>query len=144
MREALDQARIALEAGEVPIGAVVVAGGDILGRGFNQPIRAVDPTAHAELVALRAAANALGNYRLGGTTLYVTLEPCLMCVGALVGARVACVVYGADEPKTGAIRSVLDFGQLRLNHRFEVIAGVLESECRALVQSFFRGRRDEA
>jgi tRNA(adenine34) deaminase len=141
MRQALEQARRALHLGEVPIGAVVVAEGKVAGEGFNQPIRAVDPSAHAEIVALRQAARAAGNYRLPGATLYVTLEPCLMCVGAIVNARVATVVYGAPEPKWGALGSILDARSLRLNHRLEVIGGVLEAECRQLVVDFFKFRR---
>ena len=143
MRQALELARRALHLGEVPIGALIVAEGRVVAEGFNQPIRAADPTAHAEVVALRQAALAAGNYRLSGTTLYVTLEPCLMCVGAIVNARVRTVVYGAAEPKWGALGSILDAQGLRLNHRFEVIGGVLEAECRQLVVDFFRLRRDE-
>ena len=130
MRLALAQARLARESGEVPVGAVVVQDGRPLAGAFNQPIRSGDPTAHAEIVALRQAAQTMGNYRLPGTTVYVTIEPCLMCVGALVNARVSTVVYGAAEPKWGALASVLDARTLRLNHRFEVVAGVLEAECR--------------
>jgi tRNA(adenine34) deaminase len=131
----------------VPVGAVIVLDGEVVGAGFNQPIRARDPSAHAEIVALRQAARRLGNYRLPGTTLYATLEPCLMCVGALVHARVARVVYGAPEPKTGALRSLLDPATLPLNHRFEVTPGVRADECRALVVDFFAWKRaalDEA
>ena len=141
MESALAQARLALAAGEVPIGAVVVAGGRVIGEGFNQPIAATDPTAHAEIVALRRAAIATGNYRLVGCTLYVTVEPCLMCVGAAFNARIDRLVYGADEPKFGAVRSVMRAEDLRLNHRFEVVAGVREEECRALMVEFFRKRR---
>ncbi len=141
MRQALEQARRALHLGEVPIGAVVVAEGGLTAEGFNQPIRAQDPTAHAEIVALRQAARAAGNYRLTAATLYVTLEPCLMCVGAIVNARVGTVVYGAPEPKWGALGSILDARTLELNHRLEVIGGVLEAECRQLVVDFFRFRR---
>jgi tRNA(adenine34) deaminase len=143
MRLALDEARQGLQLGEVPVGAVVVLDGQVVAAGFNQPIRAVDPTAHAELVALRRAARALGNYRLPGTTLYVTLEPCLMCVGATLNARVASVVYGAPEPKSGAIASILTLADVPANHRFEVVAGVLEDECRQLLADFFRFRREE-
>jgi len=142
MREALGEAQKALLANEVPIGAVVVLGGEIIGRGYNQPISGEDPTAHAEIVALRAAAHRLGNYRLGEVTLYVTVEPCLMCVGAMVHARIATLVFGAVEPKTGAISStvkVLD--NPFLNHRFEVVSGVLEDDCRGLLREFFRSRR---
>jgi tRNA(adenine34) deaminase len=143
MRRALEQARCALDVGEVPIGAVIVTGGQVTAEGFNQPIRAADPTAHAEIVALRQAAGAAANYRLPGATLYVTLEPCLMCVGAIVNARVERVVYGAPEPKWGALGSILDARQLRLNHRFEVVGGVLEAECRQIVVDFFKFRREE-
>jgi tRNA(adenine34) deaminase len=142
MGQALDQARRALHVGEVPIGAVVVAQGQVAAEGFNQPIRSVDPTAHAEIVALRRAARAAGNYRLTGAALYVTLEPCLMCVGAIVNARIATVVYGAAEPKWGALGSILDARE-RLNHRLEVIAGVREAECRQIVVDFFKFRRAE-
>jgi len=142
MRAALEQAALARDAGEVPIGAVVSLDGAIVGRGFNQPIRASDPTAHAEIVALRDAALRAGNYRLTGASLYVTIEPCLMCVGALVHARIAMLVYGAAEPKSGAVVSTARAGELPgLNHRFEVVPGVLEDECRAMVQAFFRDRR---
>lgn len=143
MRQALEQARRARHLGEVPIGAVVVSGGRVLGEGFNQPIRALDPSAHAEVVALRQAARAAGNYRLSDATLYITLEPCLMCVGAIVNARVATVVYGAREPKWGALGSILDARALKLNHRLEVIGGVLEAECREAVVDFFQFRRAE-
>ena len=142
MRAALEQARLGLVAGEVPVGAVVVAGDEIVSRAFNQPITATDPTAHAEIVALRAAARIIGNYRLVGTTLYVTVEPCMMCVGALSHARVAHVVYGAPEPRTGSLASTLrGLDSSGLHHRFEVTAGVLEAECRELIQEFFRARR---
>lgn len=142
MQAALEQARLGLAAGEVPIGAVLVADGAIVARGYNQPIAAVDPTAHAEIVVLRAAARAAGNYRLTGAVLYVTVEPCLMCVGALVHARVREVVYGAAEPRTGALVSAVRGLDLPgLNHRVAVTGGVLEGECRALMQQFFRERR---
>jgi tRNA(adenine34) deaminase len=143
MREAIECARTALHIGEVPIGAVVVREGRIVAQGFNQPIHRQDPTAHAEVVALREAARALGNYRLPGATVYVTLEPCLMCVGALLNARVSAVVYGAAEPKFGALRSILSIADVPVNHRFDVIPGVLETECRRLVVDFFRFRREE-
>lgn len=143
MREALEGARAAMRLGEVPIGAVVVHDGQVVARGFNQPIHRQDPTAHAEVVALREAAHALGNYRLPGCSVYVTLEPCLMCVGALLNARVATVVYGAAEPKFGALRSVLSIEDVPANHRFEVVPGVLEAECRRLVVDFFKFRREE-
>jgi tRNA(adenine34) deaminase len=141
MRIALAQARLAGEKGEVPVGAVVVAEGRPVAEGFNQPIGSRDPTAHAEVVALRQAARAAANYRLPGVTVYVTVEPCLMCVGALVNARVATVVYGAAEPKWGALVSVMDVSRLSLNHRFDVVGGVLEAECRALMVDFFKSRR---
>jgi tRNA(adenine34) deaminase len=143
MAEALEEARHALQIGEVPIGAVVVQDGEVVGRGFNHPIQAVDPTAHAEIVALRNAAHALGNYRLSGATLYVTVEPCVMCVGAILNARLALVVYGVDEPKFGAIRSLTNAESLMGNHRFEVVAGVREAECRMLMQDFFKSRREK-
>jgi len=142
MRLALEEAKAALHLGEVPVGAVVVLGGEVVAGGFNQPIRGLDPTAHAEVVALRRAARVLGNYRLLGASVYVTIEPCLMCVGALVQARVAEVVYGAPEPKTGALRSTLQFDELVVNHRFNVVAGVLEAECRQIVVDFFKYRRE--
>jgi tRNA(adenine34) deaminase len=141
MRLALEQAQLAEAAGEVPVGAVVVCDGQVIARGYNQPIRASDPTAHAEIVALREAALACSNYRLTGATLYVTVEPCLMCVGAIVHARVDSVVYGAADPKGGALRSLLDPNALPLNHRFGVVEGVLADECRELLQGFFRTRR---
>jgi tRNA(adenine34) deaminase len=142
MDAALEQARLALDAGEVPIGAVVVLDGRVMARACNQPIGAVDPTAHAEIVALRQAALAVGNYRLTGATLYVTLEPCLMCVGALVHARVQRVVYGAAEPKTGALVSTVRALETPgLNHRFAVTGGVCEEACRELIQQFFREKR---
>jgi len=144
MRLALEEARSALHIGEVPVGAVVVLGGEVLGRGFNQPIRGLDPSAHAEVLALRQAARALGNYRLLGACVYVTIEPCLMCVGALIHARVSEVVYGAPEPKAGALRSTLRFEDLAANHRFAITGGVLEEECRQVMVDFFKYRRGEA
>ena len=142
MHAALEQARLGLAAGEVPIGAVVVIGDEIVARAYNQPITTVDPTAHAEVLALRAAAAHIGNYRLTGSRLYVTVEPCLMCVGALVHARVDEVVYGAAEPKTGALVSTLKaLESPGLNHRFLVTPGVLEDECRSIIQAFFREKR---
>ncbi len=142
MAEALALAEQAAAAGEVPVGAVVVHEGRVVGRGHNQPILRHDPTAHAEVMALRAAAEALGNYRLTGTLLYVTVEPCLMCVGALVHARVAEVVFGAPEPKSGALVSAARALDLPgLNHRFAVTAGVREAECAALMRRFFARRR---
>ena len=142
MRVALDEARTAERAGEVPVGAVVVHEGAVIARGANRTISDCDPTAHAEIVALRAAARAMGNHRLVGATLYVTLEPCAMCAGAMVQARIERVVYGADDPKGGAVHScfaVLDHPQL--NHRVAVTAGVCAEESAALLQSFFAGRR---
>jgi tRNA(adenine34) deaminase len=145
MRAALAEARKAGDAGEVPVGAVIVIDGAIAGTGFNQPIAAHDPTAHAEVIALRAAAKAVGNYRLTGATMYVTVEPCLMCVGAMVHARVGLVVFGAPEPKAGALQSMTRAHELAgLNHRLEVIGGVLEADSRDLLQAFFRDRRASA
>jgi len=142
MQEALAEGRRARDAGEVPIGAVVSIGGEVVGRGFNQPIAAGDPTAHAEIVAIRAAARAVGNYRLTGATLCVTIEPCLMCVGAFVHARIGTVVFGAAEPRSGALVSAVRGAELPgFNHRFDVAAGIRESECRELIQEFFRRRR---
>ncbi|HLG59578.1 MAG TPA: tRNA adenosine(34) deaminase TadA [Vicinamibacterales bacterium] len=142
MHAALEQARLGLAAGEVPIGAVLVANNRIIARGFNQPIGAVDPTAHAEVLVLRDAARVVGNYRLTDAVVYVTVEPCLMCVGALVHARVREVIYGAAEPKAGALVSASHaLEQPGLNHRFGVTGGVLEAECRAIIQEFFREKR---
>ena len=143
MRAALAQAGKAKRHGEVPVGAIVVLDDTVVGEGFNQPIGAHDPTAHAEVVAMRAAAKRLGNYRLTGATLYVTIEPCQMCVGAMIHARIARLVYGTPEPKAGAIESAMRAHEHpALNHRIDATGGVLESECRALIQSFFEGRRD--
>ena len=142
MRAALDEAQRAMASGEVPIGAVLVIDGRIVARGFNQPIAAVDPTAHAEMLVLREAARVVANYRLTDATVYVTVEPCLMCVAAMVHARVREVVYGAAEPKSGALVSAVRGLELPgLNHRFAVTGGVLEDECRDLIQQFFRARR---
>jgi tRNA(adenine34) deaminase len=142
MREALSLAREAATADEVPVGAVVVMDGEIIGRGFNQPIGRHDPTAHAEVMALRDAAARVGNYRLPGSTLYVTLEPCVMCSGAIMHARVGRVVFGATDPKTGAAGSVVDlFAEARLNHHADIVGGVLAEECGALLSSFFAARR---
>lgn len=142
MRLALDLARQAEAAGEVPVGAVVVQGGSVVGCGYNRPISSRDPTAHAEIEALRAAAGALGNYRLPGCTLYVTLEPCPMCAGAMVHARIARLVFGASDPRAGAAGTVFNIVQAReLNHRVEVSGGVLAAESCALLQEFFRRRR---
>jgi len=142
MREAIDQARLGLAAGEVPVGAVLVIDDQIIARAFNQPIGAVDPTAHAEVRVLRDAARAIGNYRLTDAVVYVTVEPCLMCVGALVHARVREVVFGAPEPRTGALVSSLrGLDVPGLNHRFAITGGVLETECRDIIQQFFKDRR---
>lgn len=145
MALALDQARLAWAAGEVPVGAVVVRDGEVIAAGFNQPISSHDPTAHAEIVALRAAADKLGNYRLPGCELYVTLEPCAMCSGAMMHARLARVVYAAHDPKTGVCGSVLDlFQQEQLNHHTEVVGGVLADEASAMLKDFFAARRAAA
>ena len=145
MAVALEEAARARDAGEVPIGAVVLLDGAIVGRGFNQPITSGDPTAHAEIVAIRQAARDAGNYRLTGAVLCVTIEPCLMCVGALVHARIGTLVYGAAEPRTGAVVSTVRGGELPgHNHRFEVVCGVREAECRDLMQRFFKERRGTA
>ena len=142
MFRALELAQQAERAGEVPVGAIVVLDNSIIGEGFNCPIAKNDPTAHAECNALRDASRNQGNYRLPGATLYVTLEPCLMCVGAIVHARIARLVYGTVEPKSGAVVSnVLGFELPHLNHSVEVSSGILESRCRELIQEFFRRRR---
>ena len=142
MEMALEEARRGLAAGEVPIGAVIVLDGRVIARAFNQPISTSDPTAHAEMLALREAGKAAANYRLTDATVYVTLEPCLMCVGALVHARVREVVYGASEPKTGALVSAVRGLELDgLNHRFAMTGGVMEEECRQIIQAFFKERR---
>jgi len=142
MAEALEQARRALAAGEVPIGAVLVIDDAIVARAFNQPISACDPTAHAEVLVLREGARIVGNYRLTAADVYVTLEPCLMCVGALVHARVRRVIYGVAEPKTGALVSTVRALETPgLNHRFEVTGGVREEAARELIQEFFREKR---
>ena len=142
MAAALEEARRARDAGEVPIGAVVVLDGVVVGRGSNQPIGSGDPTAHAEIVAIRDAARRIGNYRLTGAVLCVTIEPCLMCVGALVHARIATLVYGAAEARTGAVISTVRGAELPgHNHRVDVVGGVREAECRDLMQAFFKERR---
>ncbi len=144
MEEALRAAQRALEAGEVPVGAVVVCGGKIVGRGWNRNLTDSDPTAHAEIVALREAGAAVGNHRLGDCELFATIEPCAMCAGALMHARLNRLVYGADDPKTGAVHSVLAvLNHPQLNHHMEVRAGVLAGRCAELLQSFFRTRREE-
>ena len=143
MRRALALARHAEQLGEVPVGAVIVRDGEILGEGWNQPISTHDPSAHAEMVALRAAARHVQNYRLPGATLYVTLEPCAMCAGAIVHARIARVVYAATDPKAGAGGSVFNLlASERLNHRAQVDGGVLAEDCRDLLRRFFEQRRD--
>lgn len=145
MREALTLARAAWDAGEVPVGAVVVREGEIIGRGFNRPISGHDPSAHAEIQALRDAAARLGNYRLPGCELFVTLEPCAMCAGAIMHARIARVIYGARDPKTGAHGSVLDlFAEPRLNFHTTVTGGVLADDCGQMLSDFFAQRRREA
>jgi tRNA(adenine34) deaminase len=142
MREAIALAREAGAAGEVPVGAVVVCNGEIVGRGYNRPITVHDPTAHAEIVALREAAARLGNYRLPGCELFVTLEPCAMCTGAVFHARIARVVFGASDPKGGVAGSVLNlYGEPRLNHHAEIVGGVLGLESGELLSSFFAARR---
>ena len=142
MQVALEEARAAASAGEVPIGAVLVRGEEIVTRSGNRTIRDCDPTAHAEIVVLREAARALGNYRLAGITLYVTVEPCSMCAGAMIQARVPRLVYGCDDPKGGAVRSCFEIlSHERVNHRVEVSPGVLGAECAAILQAFFAKRR---
>jgi len=144
MARALAAAEMACAVGEVPVGAVVVCGDEVIATGFNQPISAHDPSAHAEIVALRAAARALENYRLPACELYVTLEPCLMCAGAMMHARLARVIYGAQDPKTGACGSVVDaFAHAQLNHHTHVIGGVLATECADRLKSFFADRRNK-
>lgn len=142
MRLALAEAAFARTLNEVPIGAVIVMNDRVIGAGCNRPIAAVDPTAHAEISALRAAAAAMENYRLTGGTMYVTVEPCLMCVGAMIHARIGLVVYGTPEPRSGALVSAVRAHETPgLNHQLEVLGGVLEAECRALLQEFFREKR---
>jgi len=142
MREALSLAAQAAAAGEVPVGAVVVKDGRVVGRGFNRPITSSDPTAHAEIVALREACATLGNYRLPGCELYVTLEPCAMCVGAMVHARISRIVFGARDPKTGACGSIVDLPSIaHWNHHGVFTGGVLESECGQVLKEFFAERR---
>ena len=143
MRSALAEAEIAADAGEVPVGAVVVSGGEIIGRGHNRSEADHDPSAHAEIVALREAARKLGNHRLTDATLYVTLEPCAMCMGALVQARIERLVFGAYDPKAGAAGSAIDLSDSpSFNHRFEINGGVLAEECGAVLKAFFESKRD--
>ncbi len=142
MRLALEEAALAASAGEVPVGAVIIGGEEILARGHNSPIALSDPSAHAELLAIRRAAAALGNYRLTGTTLYITLEPCLMCAGAIIQARIGRIVFGAADPKNGAAVSLYRlFEDPRLNHSVEVTGGVLREECAEILSGFFREKR---
>jgi tRNA(adenine34) deaminase len=142
MRHALKLARRAQELGEVPVGAVVVRGDEVVAEGWNRPIASHDPSAHAEMVAMREAAASLRNYRLNGLTLYVTLEPCVMCAGAIIHARIARLVFGAADPRAGAVQSFYDIiAQPRLNHRPEWAGGVLADDCGAILQEFFRARR---
>lgn len=142
MQGALAEARAAGAAGEVPIGAVLVQEGTVISRSGNRTIRDCDPTAHAEIIVLREAARMLGNYRLAGTTLYVTVEPCSMCAGAIIQARLPRLVYGADDPKGGAVRTCFQLlSDVRLNHQVDVTPGVLAEECAAVIQSFFAARR---
>jgi tRNA(adenine34) deaminase len=142
MRLALDHAQRAVRDGEVPVGAVLVLDGEVIGEGWNRPVAGHDPTAHAEIVALRAGAQRLRNYRLGGTTLYVTLEPCAMCMGAVLNARISRVVFGAWDQKAGACGSVIDLSrELKLGHRIDVFGGVCSDESAALLRSFFETRR---
>jgi tRNA(adenine34) deaminase len=143
MRYALNRALQAEHFGEVPVGAAVVMNGELVAEGFNEPIATNDPTAHAEIVAMRRAAGQVRNYRLTGATLYVTIEPCQMCVGAMVHARIGRLVYGAPEPKAGAIESAMHAHEHpALNHKLEVRGRVLEAECREVIQRFFQGRRE--
>jgi tRNA(adenine34) deaminase len=142
MQQALDQAKLAAAAGEVPVGAVLVRDGQVISIGFNQPISSSDPSAHAEMMALRAAAHDESNYRLPGTTLYVTLEPCTMCAGAMLHARVERVVFGAADPKTGAAGSVLNvFSEKQINHQTQVEGGIMSEECGQILRDFFKERR---
>lgn len=142
MRQALELAQQAALVGEVPVGAIIVKDGEIIGRGSNAPIAKHDPTAHAEILALRDAAHRIGNYRLVGCDLYVTLEPCLMCVGAMLHARISRVIFGASDLKTGAAGSVLNvFEEKRLNHHAELVGGVLAAECGSVLSQFFAARR---
>jgi tRNA(adenine34) deaminase len=142
MQQAIEQAMLAAAAGEVPVGAVLVRNGKVISKGFNQPISNSDPSAHAEMLVLRGAAQAEANYRLPGTTLYVTLEPCTMCAGAMLHARVDRVVFGASDPKTGAAGSVLNiFSEKQINHQTQVEGGIMSEECSQILRQFFKERR---
>lgn len=142
MQRAIQLAEMAANQQEVPVGAVLVLDNQVIGEGWNHPIQAHDPCAHAEIIALRRGAEAIKNYRIPNSTLYVTLEPCVMCVGAIVHARVQCVVYGAFDPKTGAVKSVFNLGEVNsFNHRVEYVGGLLAEECGDLLKRFFRERR---
>jgi tRNA(adenine34) deaminase len=142
MRIAIEQAQLAAQSGEVPVGAVLVRDGQVISKAFNRPITNHDPSAHAEMLALREAAFIEGNYRIPGSTLYVTLEPCVMCSGAMLHARIDRVVYGAPDPKTGAAGSVLDvFASKQINHQTSVEGGIMSEECGQLLRDFFKGRR---
>ena len=142
MQQAIEQAMLAASAGEVPVGAVLVRNGKVISKGFNQPISNSDPSAHAEMLVLRGAAQSEANYRLPGTTLYVTLEPCTMCAGAMLHARVDRVVFGASDPKTGAAGSVLNvFSEKQINHQTQVEGGIMSEECGQILRQFFKERR---
>ncbi len=141
MRLALEEARQALRLGEVPIGAVVANGQKVVASGFNRLIQSVDPTGHAEIIAIRKAAREVGNYRLGPLTLYVTVEPCMMCVGAILQARIGALVYGAPEPKFGAVASLFNLQEIKTSHRFSIETGVMEKECKKILKDFFQQRR---
>jgi tRNA(adenine34) deaminase len=143
MEEALREAQLAQAQGEVPVGAVVVHDGRVIGRGWNHPISTHDPTAHAEIIALREAGHSLGNYRLSDCELFVTIEPCAMCAGAITHARIKRLVYGADDPKAGAVKSVMSvLNHPTANHRIEIVGGVLAGRAMEMMQAFFRGRRN--
>ncbi|NLK01335.1 MAG: nucleoside deaminase [Clostridia bacterium] len=143
MRKALEEAALAAEVGEVPVGAVLVMDDEIISGAHNEKELSLDPTAHAEIIAIRKAAEKLGSWRLDGASIYVTIEPCAMCVGAMLQARVKQVVFGAPDPKGGAAGTIVDITSLKgLNHKIQVIGGLLEDDCREIIQDFFRGRRD--
>ena len=142
MKLALEEARHALHLGEIPIGSVLARDQEVVATGFNQPIHTLDPTAHAEVVALRKAAQELDNYRLTGLTLYVTVEPCMMCVGAIMHSRIKTLIYGVAEPKFGAVESIINLEEVRVPHQLVVISGVLEHDCKKIMQDFFKYRRD--